>query len=359
MFSKPLPNEIEISSFGNNFGECIVIHPGQGEWLIVDSFKNPNTKEPVALDYLRNLGVKYSENVKVIVATHWHDDHINGLEEVVTQCQSAQFVCSDAIQKDDFMAFLYADEDLPDGRPGNKELNKILKILKNRNAFVMRASENKIVHTTAQYQVYSLSPSDQAITLAQKEIAKLLPKEACPRLGIRHLRPNYTGVVLLIVVGDQGILLGADLEDCGDVQLGWTRIVRSSARPNVKSGAFKIPHHGSETAHCAEVWEKLLNPKPYSIVTPFVLGDVFLPQNKDIRRIISYTPNLWLASNPREKKSPRRRENMVERTIKTTVKKIRSLSSMGHVRMRFLPNAQNAQWKVEMFGSAAALSNQQ
>ena len=70
----PSEDEVEVALLGPGYGESIVAHFGQGEWLIVDSCIN-DAREPQALEYLRAIGVEPDEAVSLIVATHWHDDH--------------------------------------------------------------------------------------------------------------------------------------------------------------------------------------------------------------------------------------------------------------------------------------------
>ncbi len=92
----PRPHELEISVFGPGIGECIVVHIGDGDWIIVDSCINKQNGEPVALDYLRSLEVDVASKVKLVIATHWHDDHIRGLAKIVGAAETARFVNSAA-----------------------------------------------------------------------------------------------------------------------------------------------------------------------------------------------------------------------------------------------------------------------
>src|SRR5262249_5500474 len=52
----PHPDQIEICIFGPNYGECIVRHL-VGNWVVLDSCLYTPTTEPVALAYLRALGI--------------------------------------------------------------------------------------------------------------------------------------------------------------------------------------------------------------------------------------------------------------------------------------------------------------
>jgi len=351
--SPPNVKEVELSIFGNSFGESILIHLGNNEWIIVDSFVDYLNKRAVALNYLDKIKVDYSA-VKAIVATHWHDDHIRGLSEVMVNCKNAVFICSAAIKAADFQEFIFSDSDLIEGRSGNYELRKILEELARRKGAAKYALENRILFSNQLYQIYSLSPSDYAMLLALKEIAFLLPKEAQPRKGIPHIHPNHTGIVLLIVINGKGILLGADLEEKGDNRMGWTKIINSQERPKIRSSNFKIPHHGSVTAHHEGIWISLLDKEPLSFLTSFILGNQILPKKADIKRILSYTSNAWITTNPNERQKSIKREPMIEKTIKETVKSIRALPDNGQIRIRYCDSRKK--WETELFGSAMLLS---
>jgi glutaredoxin-related protein len=353
MSLRPALNEVEISIFGKGYGESILLHPGNNEWIIIDSFKDPYTKEPFVLEYLKRIGVDY-KNVKAIVATHWHDDHIGGLGKIVSECTSADFICSDAIKADDFLTVIFADYDLIEGRPGNQELKQILNTLEKRKTSPVWAVENKIIISNSVYKLCSLSPSDYAILLSKQEIKKFLPKEAQSRMGLPNISPNNTSVVLLLIVDNKGILLGGDLEEQGDARLGWSKILQS-IKFSEKSHSFKIPHHGSHNAHHEGIWKDLLEKNPMSFLTSFVRGKTILPTRADIKRITSYTNNAWITTNPYEQKRSYKRDNMIERTIKETVKSIKSISDTGQIRMRFKPDT--TQPEINLVGSARNLSS--
>ena len=77
--NQPASDEIEVSLFGPGYGECVLIHLGLGEWLVVDSCVNQYAGGTPALDYLQTIGVDIAHAVVIVTASHWHDDHIRGL----------------------------------------------------------------------------------------------------------------------------------------------------------------------------------------------------------------------------------------------------------------------------------------
>jgi glyoxylase-like metal-dependent hydrolase (beta-lactamase superfamily II) len=82
--------------FGPGIGECVVAHIGGGDWIVVDSCIDRQLGQPVALEYLKSLEVDVATRVKLVVATHWHDDHIQGIAEILMAAKNAKFVHSAA-----------------------------------------------------------------------------------------------------------------------------------------------------------------------------------------------------------------------------------------------------------------------
>ena len=83
----PRADEIEISLFGPGCGESLVLHLGHGDWMIVDSCIDNVSAGPASLRYLRDLGIDPARQVKWILTTHWHDDHIRGLSATLRLCE--------------------------------------------------------------------------------------------------------------------------------------------------------------------------------------------------------------------------------------------------------------------------------
>lgn len=84
------------------------MHVGDGAWVLVDSCGR--TDAPSALEYLGILGVDPGEAVKLIVASHWHDDHIRGIAQMAAVCRKAKFCCSNVLCADEFLGVVHALE---------------------------------------------------------------------------------------------------------------------------------------------------------------------------------------------------------------------------------------------------------
>jgi len=138
----PRPDELEVSLFGPGIGECVVVHVGGGEWITVDSCEDPATHAPAALAYLRSLGVDPGTQVKRVIVTHWHDDHMRGAAGVLAAATSAKFFCSAALSTKEFLSFIASSSALntkSDGSSGVAEFSAIMDILQARRAGGARA----------------------------------------------------------------------------------------------------------------------------------------------------------------------------------------------------------------------------
>lgn len=361
----PGDNEIEVSVFGPGFGECILVHYGNKKWAVLDSCIDVSNGNPAALTYLNQLDLDLSECVKLVMATHWHDDHIRGLSQVVRLSPNARFVCSGSIAKKHFISLTKAySRNILENKKGVEEFDRILEILNERKILPIIASQDKNLHEdnlsvrgeSVRVSFFSLSPSDYAIAAAQVQIAKLMELNKEPMRSLLPLDPNHASVVVLIEIKDKRILLGSDLQERrsgkkANEASGWSVIVNSSnCARNKKSSVFKIPHHGSENAHNPDVWTKMLENGVQAVLTPYTRGrEGGLPSAEDVNRICSLSKNAYTTSIRRA--GHLRRDWTVEKTIKESGINIQEAESpIGHVRLRSKIN--ETIWKVELFGGA-------
>ncbi len=350
----PANGELEITLFGPGYGESIALHIGDGSWVLIDSCIGPGG-EPRALQYLTDLGVDPARDVGLIVATHWHDDHIRGMAELVTACSNAVFCCAGVLCKKEFLGMVGALErrGLPSTGSGVRELYKVFNRLKGLKATATFAIASRIIHAQGSCEIRSLSPHDKEFVSFLSEVSSLIPGQGETKRRIPSLTPNKVSVVLWINIGDVALLLGSDME-----KPGWGDILHSTTGPTGKASVFKVPHHGSENADDPGVWQNMLETEPWAVVAPWRLGGRILPNPHDVQRILSFTANAYSTVSSRQlTSSPTRRHRMVDKTIRESGIQLRSVPvSHDAVRLRRVAGNQ-AQWRVELFGSACALKD--
>jgi hypothetical protein len=70
MGSPPTPDQLEVTLIGPGYGECAVVHLGNGRWMIVDSCIDKPSATPAAIKHLSELGIRPEESVDLIIMTH-------------------------------------------------------------------------------------------------------------------------------------------------------------------------------------------------------------------------------------------------------------------------------------------------
>lgn len=350
----PDEDEFEVVLLGPSYGESIVLHIGYGGWVIVDSCINGEGK-PRALEYLESIGVNPVQAVDLVVATHWHDDHIRGMTRLVEVCSKANFCCANALLNNEFLAVVRALEGrhLSADGSGVREIYRVFTWLKSKASRTKFAAANRRIHARGKCEIWSLSPDDTAFQNFLKSIGNLFPSEGRTKPWLPSVTPNDMSVVLWIGVDDIAVLLGSDLE-----KRGWVEILQSEERPTGKASVFKVPHHGSENADEPDVWTRMLEPNPVAVLAPWRKGGRVLPSQRDVQRILAHTTNAYsTVSTGLSAPSHVRRHSMVDRTIRSTRIGLRQfVMSPGAIRLRRSLGSRG-RWKIETFGSACSLGD--
>ena len=350
----PGDGEFELTLLGPGYGESIVLHVGNGDWVVVDSCLDPDGT-PGALRYLESIGVNPAHDVALIVATHWHDDHIRGMARLVELCPDAQFCCASALCGEEFLTLVGALEGRHFSASGSglREIHGVFSQLGEVGKRPTHALENRVLFRKENCTISSLSPGDEVFQRFLTSVGRLIPGQGENKTRIRSLSPNEVAVALWVDVQEFSLLLGADLE-----KRGWVAILKGETRPAGKASAFKIPHHGSENANLPAVWDQMLETDPVSVLTPWRRGGRFLPTTRDVERILNATSNAWITNKGLSGQTNVRHENRaVEKTLRESGVRIRRLASdRGLVQLR-RPNDSDGRWTVETFGSACRLDD--
>ncbi len=350
----PAEEEFELTLLGPGYGESIVVHLGNGEWAIVDSFLDSDGT-PAALQYLENIGVCAAEAVVLIVATHWHDDHIRGIVRLVELCPAAQFCCASVFCEKEFLTLIGTLEanHFSTSGSGLRELHRVFSHLNERKQTPLYALTNRLLVRHPRCEVWSLSPSDRVFQTFLRAIGELAPHKGGNKTRLPNLSPNQTSVVLWLKNCKCSLLLGADLE-----KSGWVTILENETRGPSTASIFKVPHHGSENASEPAVWDRMLTDEPLAILTPWRRGRSVLPTAGDAQRILRSTPHAWITNRGLSRQADLKHENRaVEKSLREIGAHIRRLErGGGFIRLR-QSVAKDEPWTIEPFGAACHLSD--
>ncbi|MBA2410266.1 MAG: MBL fold metallo-hydrolase [Gammaproteobacteria bacterium] len=347
----PADDQIEITLFGPGYGEAIAVHLGCGAWLLVDSCIDPEFRAPASGIYLDQIGVDASQ-VRAIVASHWHDDHVRGISQLATKHPNAEFFLSAVFNSKEAGAFLaaFSGNSSAGLARGAKEL---FSAIQSREAVTPVLHKSIVLEATLSNRpvmVTALSPMPAAFAQSLAHMSQYLPRKAKPINHIPELRPNRESVVLHVNVGEDAILLGADLEE--DQTSGWSAMIADNwSRGRRPATAYKVAHHGSSTGDCRQIWENLLTPDPVACLTPFSLGDLRLPTEADKHRVRTMTPHAYTTSGASRR--PAMDSGQLKRLGDICKKLARVDAGFGAVRAR--KHFGSPSWSTELFGAARIL----
>ena len=353
---QPRPNEVEISLFGPGTGESVAVHLQDGYWIIVDSCVDRNTSEPAALQYLQSIGVDVSRQLRLVIATHWHDDHIKGLATIFESARNARFVHSAAY---DFKMLIQLVELASTSAASanavqeyKKILSELLRRKQNGHPSFTPAIANKKLLTLPNgmtSEVVALSPSDIVYDNARNDLQEAFASVSQRNVPISNT-PNQMSIALWVRVGELNLLFGGDLEHVTSPHHGWNAILFSDEKPPGRALCLKVPHHGSQNAHCDEVWSRMLVPEPIALLAPYTPSR--LPRPDDLKRLLERTPKLYMTASPNGAACPRR-ENSVEKTMGAAAFNRRALTGrMGRISVRFNAEQPSTDPVVDVAGGA-------
>ena len=300
----PKPEQIEVSIFGRGNGESILVHLGDRNWIVVDSLLSGG--KPVPLIYFDHIGVMADQEIKLVLASHWHDDHIKGLADVFDVATSAFCSFPTALLKDKFEKFAsyFAPVPLIRASSGVNEMGRIIEALKARSweplqmasawRTLLRIPAESLTHkNNVEVEAISPSPFDELSFLAM--VSEYVPPN---RVAVRAPRysENDVSCAVQIRIGADTIVLGADLEKTRDARSGWDAVFSAGKLTGSPASLMKVPHHGSVTGHHADIWNILCRSKPITSLTQWARGGHRLPKPADVTRIRHLSSESYSAS---------------------------------------------------------------
>jgi beta-lactamase superfamily II metal-dependent hydrolase len=366
--SPPRPDQLELTLMGPGFGESIVIHVGNGKWVLVDSCvdNTSNPPMPAALRYLASLGITPADAVSLIIATHWHDDHIRGMSTLLSACPQAKFCLSSALSAEEFFAMVtkYDIERFSKSTTGVREIHEVFNALTAASRKPIRAVSNKPIFKLEGSEsghgydciVTALTPSDAQLEKFYFEITALMPAINTTMQRCTPQGENDMAVVTWVSIGPVAILMGSDLQETKNPDTGWSVIVDSALRPAGQATIFKIPHHGAANSHSESVWDKMLVPAPFALLTPFNRGSKH-PTVDEIKAISGRTSKAYSTSNLKLKKATTASRTADKTLREAAITITESEPPTGLIRLRNGGLAAFNDWTLELGPNACQIGD--
>ena len=105
--------------------------------------------------------------VRLALVTHWDDDHIRGVADVVDAAVDCSVAVSAALHKREVLSFVIENGSLGGAGSGVSELRKVLRVIAERGTPLVWAKVNTMIHPLPpglSPEIVALSPSDDALT---------------------------------------------------------------------------------------------------------------------------------------------------------------------------------------------------
>lgn len=350
--------EVTLIGTGGGYGESVVLHIGNNCWVIVDSCIDPSSKISLPLEYLKSIGVDVSKDVKLIICTHWHDDHILGISQLLAESLLSQFCMARPLDKKKFLRLVgldYHKAKYESSASSTIELNSCIKIMQDRKLEFKNAIQDRILYNSNQNninsQIIALSPSDFVVNEYDKEISELITEYGYSNRKIVCQTPNDKSIALLIKINDQRIILGSDLEVGVDNRKGWLCILNESQSIDSKSSLFKIPHHGSISGYHERIWDELVTDNVVANLTPWN-RNTQLPKKEMLIKYKKHTDELYITSNSYSNKA-KERERSIAKAINRFNDTLREIKyKLGIIRCRIAVEQKNGPWQIKLIGAA-------
>lgn len=292
----------ETVIFGKGNGESVLVHLKNNEWLITDSCLN-NDNKPAAIDYLRSNEIDPATAVKLIVISHFHDDHIAGILETIKTCINAKVYISAALTKKEFVKYIYEFNDAEVSNKAKEFSDLFAYLRESKMTNIDQVVVDKCLYRNGNIAVEALSPCDNDMQESRDEFINHAFHAGRSPQQLHTLpkgKPNHYCIVLRIydtsLDTSRDILLGADLEI--KKNRGWDSVCQAVCAPiGRKVGLFKIPHHGSQTGYHANTWQNLISQEPIGIMTTFDSSS--LPREDMVNIYKQHTKELYCTADPK------------------------------------------------------------
>lgn len=307
-------HRLKVVVFGRGCGECILVELENDEWMVVDSFISPVSREAVALTYLKEMGLDPKLVLKKIVITHFHQDHIRGMASLVKAAADdasiympQAFTSLEAVEYYATLDVLHGYEDTS----GISELSEIVDYMNKAGRVIEHLKAGSALYNGDEYQIFALSPSEYDCSTSHKKFLSAATSVNIDENGDK-LRPlnaskkshNHYCVVLSIhsIKHQKSVILGSDLEVVDSELGGWNAAMNSVMAPKINSvETIKIPHHGSENGYHEPTWNEFVVDDVIGILTEFNKSK--LPKPELIAVYKKHTSNLYSATRATSKLS--------------------------------------------------------
>ncbi len=195
--------ELKVHFVDVGQGDCEIIQLSDGRNIIIDGGSNSNERK--LIEKILALDI---DRFDYVIATHPHEDHIGGLDEVIRYFD---------------VGCVY----MPDKVSNTKAFEELLDVIEDKNVTVKRAKAGEALIKHRRVRLVLVAPTED-----------------------RYADTNNYSAVARLTFGDCNFLFTGDAESVSE-----KLILKSRAK--IKADVLKVGHHGSSTSTTKDFFEKI------------------------------------------------------------------------------------------------------
>ncbi|NMB48061.1 MBL fold metallo-hydrolase [Candidatus Kuenenbacteria bacterium] len=245
------PAEMKVIFLDVGQGDAILIETPSGQQILLDGGEGQ-----VVLEKLRQYLPIIDRTIELMILSHPHSDHLDGLVEVLKRYTVKEvWLTGVAHTSSSYLEFL--------------------NLIKDKNILV----KNIFACTTT-----PVAGCSEEITFEDKVKFKVLwPRENLTAKRVKDL--NNTSLVLKLIYSDNSWLLTGDLDEAAE------KILIANSPEDLEADILKVAHHGSSSATSEELL-KLVSPAE-ALISVGADNDYGHPSLRIINRLKRAGVNIW------------------------------------------------------------------
>ena len=327
------PDEFAVVVIGGpSLGESVLLHYGDGKWIIVDSCTYRGVNLP--LFFLEKVHADL-DLVGHVICSHWHDDHVAGMSTLLEKCKYAYFRLP-LISNDYVLPQIFVFKTERSVKENEKKAWEMFKAcldkLNDRDDADGVAYKDKyyvkLEDSIEDYQTHgtrvdikAFSPSTEMID----RFGQMLVNGNADALEFddSQIEPNFCSIALGVRFGnnERHLFVGADLEcnrdgdddvdscdgDCENRHaIGMCNVICNRYFEQLRQISYtKIIHHSSKTGYCPKYWNEYVTADNIGVSTAFTPQN--LPRKDMATRYYAKVSQYFLTS-----RKPQRNLNKAE-----------------------------------------------
>lgn len=266
--------------------------------------------------YIKDVLDVSTENVKFVLLTHLHSDHISGVCDLLTECKNAKLYLPASITSESARRIIQIATLNRQDLTGLNQCLNLFEFIKENGIPINSVKRGDVIYRGDNVSIVALSPSQETMNSFNLDyqsqidiIEKRLKQGNVPYRLPLSSEFNHHSIVLKVNYLRYNLLLCADLPVHKQSGLGLTPLLKDLAKDDRKITLFKVPHHGSHNGVTLQEIYKVISSDFNDWLSVLdenmprfaMTAKSNVPQDKMVKEMIAITPKCYITTNPKKR----------------------------------------------------------